>query len=94
MFHENSIYPDTDRVHRKLATGEVPFHDSENPAVVVMISKGRRPQKPAQFDAPGITPAVWRVAKKCWHDRAKERPGTKEVIQELKEIASPGMCTN
>ena len=91
---EDLIYPDPDRVHRKLATGKLPFHDSEDTTVVIMISKGKRPQKPAHFDAPGITQAVWRVAKKCWHESAKERPGTKEVIQELKNIASPGLCTN
>ena len=32
------------------------------------------------------------VAKKCWHDKARERPEIKDVLQELVQTAV-GECT-
>ena len=71
----------------------MPFPNATDYNVTVIISRGRRPQKPSRFDAPGITPAVWKVAKKCWDEKAKDRPEVHEVLQSLEEIANPGMCT-
>ena len=77
----------------------MPFSDFTDPNVTVMISKGKRPPMPRRFDAPGISKAVWKVAKKCWHDRARERPEVNEVLQNLENILNSGvyahkMCTH
>ena len=59
-----------------------------------MVSKGKRPPKPRPFEAPGLTPAVWKIAKKCWSEKAKDRPEIDAVIQYLGGIATTGMCTH
>ena len=73
-----------------MATGKMPFPDALDFIVTIMISKGKRPQKPRHFDGSGITPAVWKVAKNCWQERAKDRPEAEQVLQDLKEIAKSG----
>lgn len=45
-----------------------------------MVSRGKRPQKPRDFDAPGTSKAVWKVAEKCWHNDASKRPEVREVL--------------
>ena len=89
---ECSVHPDIDRFHCKLATGAIPFPSEGDVAVISKVLRGRRPQKP-QFTAPGITPAVWNIAKKCWRAKAKERPELKEVLQELENIGKHGTRT-
>ncbi|KAF9646793.1 kinase-like protein [Thelephora ganbajun] len=76
----------------ELVTGKIPYHDSQDVNVIFLISKGRRPPKPLSFEAPGITPAVWEIAKKCWHGKAKERPEVGAVLQSLENVADPANC--
>ena len=72
----------------------VPFPEYPDPKVTVMISKGKRPRKPRRFEAQGITSEVWKVAEKCWHEKARERPEVKQVLQNLEKIANSGVCTH
>jgi hypothetical protein len=67
----------------------MPFPEDTDPNVTIMIAKGKRPPKPRRFDAPGITPAVWKIAKRCWHERANERPEVNAVLQDLENLAKP-----
>lgn len=78
----------------QLATGRMPFPDFTDSNVTVLISKGKRPSKPRRFEALGMTPGVWKVAKKCWNDKAKERPEVNDVLQNLQKIAKIGVCTH
>ncbi|KAF9646883.1 kinase-like protein [Thelephora ganbajun] len=78
----------------ELMTGKIPYPDSQDVNVIFLISKGRRPPKPLSFEAPGITPTVWRIAKKCWHGKAKKRPETNGVLQDLEKLANSGVCTH
>ncbi|KAF9789413.1 kinase-like domain-containing protein [Thelephora terrestris] len=78
----------------ELVIGEMPFRGISDPTVTVMVSRGERPPKPRQFDAPGISPAVWKVAKTCWHKKAERRPEAKEVLRDLEKIANPGVCNH
>jgi serine/threonine protein kinase len=66
-------YSGSDRSPLQLATGRMPYPDYTDHNVTIAISKGKRPSKPTRFEAPGITSRVWKVARKCWHKRAKER---------------------
>ena len=72
----------------------MPFPDATDYNVTVLVSRGKRRQKPSRFDAPGISSAVWKVAKKCWKKKAGDRPDAHEVLQSLEKIANPGMCTH
>jgi len=83
-------YPGSDHFPLQLATGKMPFPDYTDHNVLCLISKGKRPQKPPRFEASGITLAVWRVAEKCWRQKAKERPEVKVVLQWLENLANPG----
>jgi len=78
----------------QLATGKMPFPEMTDPNVTITISKGRRPPKPRRFEAPGMTSKVWKVAKTCWHEKAKERPEVNDVLHNLERIANAGVCTH
>ncbi|KAF9649193.1 kinase-like protein [Thelephora ganbajun] len=78
----------------ELVTGKMPYPDSQDFSVIFLISKGRRPVKPLSFEAPGMTPMVWKIAKKCWHGKAKKRPEVNGVLQDLEKLANSGMCTH
>jgi hypothetical protein len=93
-FSESVIRPHSDHFGFQLVTGRMPFPEFTDPNVTVLISKGKRPPKPRNFDAPGITPAVWKIAKKCWHEKAKERPEVDAVLRYLEDIANTGGCTH
>ena len=94
LFFESVIYSCSDRPRFQLVTGRMPFPEFTDPNVTIMISKGKRPPKPRHFDAPGIAPGVWKVAEKCWHEKAKERPEVDAVLQYLESIANTGGCTH
>ena len=72
----------------------MPFPDSTDHNVVIYVFQGKRPSKPRRFEAPGTTSAVWKVAKRCWHEKAKERPEVKIVLQDLESIANTGRSTH
>ena len=95
-FSESMTCRRSDCFHFQLVTGRMPFPEFDDSNVVVLISKGKRPPKPRHFDAPGMTPAVWKIAKKCWHEKARERPEVNAVLQDLEDLANPGpgMCTH
>ena len=96
LFSGSVIYSCSDRSRSQLVTERMPFPEFTDPGVTIMISKGKRPPKPRHFDAPGITPAVWKIAKRCWHEKAKERPEVNAVLQDLENLANPGpgVCTH
>jgi hypothetical protein len=95
-FSESMTYRRSDCSPFQLVTGKMPFPELIDSSVVIMVLKGKRPPKPRHFDAPGITPAVWKIAKKCWHEKARERPDVNAVLQDLEGLANPGpsMCTH
>ena len=84
----------SDRPRSQLATGEMPFGpEFTDHNVMIMITEGRRP-KPRSIDAPGMTPEVWKIAQKCWHKTAEERPEVNTVLRSLENIANSGMCAH
>lgn len=82
------VYSGTDRFCLQLVTRNVPFPDLDDSIVCAMVFEGRRPQKPQNFDALGINPAVWEIAERCWHEEANQRPEVKVVLQDLEGIAN------
>ena len=61
-------------------TGTTPFGDMQPILVVVAITQGRRPQRPAH---PWFTGKLWRVINRCWKDKPQLRPEAAEVLQAL-----------
>ncbi|KAF9646888.1 kinase-like protein [Thelephora ganbajun] len=74
----------------ELVTGKMPYPGSQDASVLFLISKGRRPPRPRPFGAPGMTPGVWKITKRCWHGKAKKRPEVKAVLQDLEKLANSG----
>ena len=66
----------------------MPFSGYTDRDIAVMVSSGKRPSRPRRFEAPGITPEVWSIAKRCWHERAEERPNAEAVLQDLRQITN------
>ena len=93
-FSESMIRPGSDRLRFQLATGKVPFFGRADAEVTLQVFQSRRPQKPHRFEAPGMTLAVWKIAEKCWHQKAKERPEAQAVLRDLEDIAKTGGCTH
>jgi len=91
---ESMMHPRSDCFHNQLVTGEIPFADYPDPKVIILVLKGKRPSKPAHFNAPGMTPAVWKIAKKCWHEEARERPEANVVLKNLENLAESGVYTH
>jgi hypothetical protein len=91
---ESMPRPGSYYLHFQLVTGRMPFPELTDVNVEVPISKRNRPPKPHHFDAPGITPAVWKIAEKCWHEKANERPEVNVVLKHLENLANPGVCTH
>ena len=75
----------------QLVTGKVPFPEYTDENVIVMIAKGGRPSRPRSFEAPGMTPEVWRIATKCWDENADQRPEASAVLQLLEPLSKSGV---
>jgi len=94
LFHNSIVRQCADLFCLQLVTGRVPFFGLTDYAIMRLVSKGERPQKPDVFDAPGMTPPVWKIAKECWHGKAKHRPDVKAVLRRLENMeALTGGCT-
>ncbi|KAF9646872.1 kinase-like protein [Thelephora ganbajun] len=74
----------------ELVTGNMPFPDLDDPDVITTVCVGGRPSKSLRSGAPGITPAVWKIAQKCWNQKANKRLEVNAVLQNLERIANPG----
>jgi hypothetical protein len=94
LVSESTTRPGSDYFRSQLAAGERPFPEFTDHNVVFLILKGKRPPKPHHFDAPGMTLAVWKIAEKCWHEKAKERPDVNGILKHLENLANPGVCTH
>ena len=76
-------------------TGKKPYPDSLDTAVVIKVSKGKRPPKPDSFEASGMPKAVWKIAEKCWQEKAKERPDANAILQSLRNVTNTtGRCSH
>ena len=62
-------------------TGEVPFGDMKNEAVVIQIAQGKRPTKPQAGEQLGLTTEIWGFIEKCWSADPSKRPTMDEVVR-------------
>jgi len=50
-----------------------------------MVMRGERPPWPVQAEALGLTPAIWKLTKRCWHKTPTKWPGTSEILACLQD---------
>ena len=67
----------------QLYSGNIPFPEKSDPNVVIVVLKGQRPPKPPSAQPLGLTPAVWRLTRRCWLKNAAKRPDADEVLARL-----------
>jgi len=77
----------------KVFTGKVPFPNATNVHVVIMISKGERPQKPPGGEALGLGPALWKLTEECWNPNPERRPDIDNVLRHFQAIVDTGFWT-
>lgn len=71
----------------QLYTGNVPYANRPDPAVILVVARGERPPKPVPAEALGLTPAVWELTKMCWHNKPEKRPAASVVLAHLESMS-------
>ncbi|KAF9647758.1 kinase-like protein [Thelephora ganbajun] len=62
-------------------TGKIPFEEQRDEVVGLHISRGGRPDMPANAQTIGLTGEMWKFLENCWHQNPKKRPTVKEVVR-------------
>ena len=71
----------------EIFTGQVPFVEQENAAVVVFrILRGDRPKIPKNAQEVGLTVEIWNLIERCWQQNPKKRPTIAQVVVRLQEL--------
>jgi hypothetical protein len=95
LVSESVVRPSPDCFRFQLVTRGLPFLGLTHEQVLVAVPMGRRPLDPYLIRAPGMSPAVWKIAERCWHEKARERPEVNVILKNLENLANPGpgVCT-
>jgi len=88
--YKSAMCPGSDRSRFQLITGEAPFLEYSEATTYLRVLKGKWPAKPRSIVAPGMTPAVWKIANKCWNGEPKERPAADTILCYLEDIVHRG----
>jgi len=72
-------------------TGKVPFPESANVHVVLMVSKGGRPPKPPGCERLGLVPAIWKLTVECWNQNPDRRPDIASVLSRFQATVGTGL---
>lgn len=76
-------------------TGQVPFSEYTNEAVVSLVSQGRRPPgMPENAQEVGLTNDMWTLLENCWQQRYKKRPSMEGVVREWRRFVENGDCND
>lgn len=68
----------------KVFTGEVPFNRVTSADVPMLITTGKRPERP---NHPEFTTVLWTLTQRCWAAVAQDRPKMKEVVEVLEDLS-------
>ena len=77
------------KIGLQVMTGEVPFHQITNDAIVISkLHNEARPDRPAsrEFVERGLTDALWGLIGRCWVEGPNERPSMPHVLLYLETI--------
>ncbi|KAJ7646318.1 kinase-like domain-containing protein, partial [Mycena polygramma] len=69
----------------ELYTGAPPFWEMRDGAVIIGVSKGKRPPRPSSSAPPAGTRAMsdklWETVEACWSHNPSDRPAMKEALE-------------
>lgn len=68
----------------KVFTGKAPFFGNPNPAVVVSIICGRRPERPSHAT---FTDCLWELTQKCLEQVPSDRPNVEQALETLRKLS-------
>ena len=71
-------------------TGKIPFGEQKNEAVVMLISRGGRPEMPEDAREVGLTNDMWALLENCWQEDPYRRPSIEEVVRRWREFVEDG----
>jgi len=63
-------------------SGNLPFHEHADLAVLVKVLKGERPPRGARF-----TNSLWKMLESCWAPQPNDRPSVEDVLQCLEAVS-------
>ena len=52
-----------------------------------MVTRGERPSKPATAEVFGLTPELWELTRRCWHEKPERRPDALKVLTRLESMS-------
>jgi len=71
----------------EIYSGQIPFWNiKSDPAVIMFVAKGGRPQRQ---DHPEIPSDLWALLEKCWDAEPSSRPTMARVHELLRSMAAP-----
>ena len=63
-------------------SGNLPFHNQGNIAVLVSVLDGERPPRGVRF-----TKSLWEMLERCWESQPDDRPSIGDVLQCLEAVS-------
>ena len=73
-------------------TGELPYGSARHETAILMIARGRRPEKPQGIESRGFTPEIWKHIQKCWDQNPAKRPSVDSLVAAWCEFYSQERC--
>jgi hypothetical protein len=71
----------------QIYTGNIPFSNiKSDPAVILFVAKGGRPQRQ---DCPDMPSELWALLERCWDAEPSSRPTMAQVHKLLTSMAPP-----
>ena len=87
----NVEYPGSGNPSPSLRPGRNYFLMPYERDIPTIILEGKRPSEPDSFETAGISPEVWRIAKRYYHEKEKKRLGTNVVLEDPEALFQFGV---
>lgn len=71
----------------KVLTGDVPFRQIPDQAVITRVLRGSRPEIPVDTSAAAHRSGLWEIVQQCWEQSPMERPALPAVRDRLSVAA-------
>lgn len=68
----------------ELFTGNVPFPELKDTAMLCRIMAGKRPPRPEGGRGLGLSDSIWKVVEMCWQEERDKRPTIEFVLKRLR----------
>ncbi|KAJ7176780.1 kinase-like domain-containing protein [Mycena filopes] len=64
-------------------TGNAPFYEVKEMAVMLRVLRGARPSRPASCTGTSELDALWKLLQDCWEAEAAKRPTAPKIVERL-----------